>query len=761
MTGDPVKSVPLPSGPASLCFDKDEFMKPDFNVDKFVLECRRRVQLEDFRDDLSVYLKILRNAMIELINKDYADFVNLSSNLVGMDKAIGSLTKPLDQLKNEVLVVRNTMEEAISAVENKLRQRQQIKQGKACLQRLLNINKSVEKIERLLGIQSGSNHEAVQHCGSLNGQLIERVATEFNKLQFYVSKCRGLPLIENIKPRIGVITTSLQYSLEGSFLEGLDSGNTDMLRQCLRTYALIDKIRDAENLYRQHIVRPYMEVIITEQFIKSNHNGLKGMLDKILEFIPTHCKLLTEVTSRVSSGTGEAIRGYDFVVNSVWPEVVSSIEAKTSSIFAPGNPDIFQAKYLMSMEFLEKFECLCGSQASVQRLRDNPSYHTFMNKWSLPVYFQIRFQEIAGSFETSLFTPFNKCPAGDGQFLLISTESLWTSLERCWHPDVFLSPLCHRFFKLNLQMLARYATWLDEAYKEQIEDIPDTVHDQRGSRLAVGDVSGGMGEGRTTPTTGQGRTTPTSGQGRATPTTPQSPPITIAQVICLTSDAEKLSKLLPEFLQKTIIPMVKGLPEDAIKSLQECLDNSCEAIRSSLPQFYDYVVSDVTNQCAVHLKQANDIPRLYRRTNRDVPSKPSVYICSTVKHLSMFIDEHKDILGNQQKLTLCRKVFANLAKQYYTVTSEVLTSVKKMEDSLKRLKKVRGTDKGSGSLGMSDDDKIRQQFILDITNLGDQLSQFELDANAVEEYSTLLTLVEEARAAMTSTNSTDTNSTHT
>ncbi|WAR18458.1 COG2-like protein [Mya arenaria] len=543
MTGDPVKSVPLPSGPASLCFDKDEFMKPDFNVDKFVLECRRRVQLEDFRDDLSVYLKILRNAMIELINKDYADFVNLSSNLVGMDKAIGSLTKPLDQLKNEVLVVRNTMEEAISAVENKLRQRQQIKQGKACLQRLLNINKSVEKIERLLGIQSGSNHEAVQHCGSLNGQLIERVATEFNKLQFYVSKCRGLPLIENIKPRIGVITTSLQYSLEGSFLEGLDSGNTDMLRQCLRTYALIDKIRDAENLYRQHIVRPYMEVIITEQFIKSNHNGLKGMLDKILEFIPTHCKLLTEVTSRVSSGTGEAIRGYDFVVNSVWPEVVSSIEAKTSSIFAPGNPDIFQA----------------------------------------------------------------------------------------------------------------------------IEDIPDTVHDQRGSRLAVGDVSGGMGEGRTTPTTGQGRTTPTSGQGRATPTTPQSPPITIAQ--------------LPEFLQKTIIPMVKGLPEDAIKSLQECLDNSCEAIRSSLPQFYDYVVSDVTNQCAVHLKQANDIPRLYRRTNRDVPSKPSVY---------------------------------------YTVTSEVLTSVKKMEDSLKRLKKVRGTDKGSGSLGMSDDDKIRQQFILDITNLGDQ-----------------------------------------
>ena len=39
----------------------------------------------------------------------------------------------------------------------------------------------------------------------------------------------------------------------------------------------------------------------------------------------------------------DVVRGYDFLVNSVWPEVVSNIEARTSSIFAPGNPDIFHA----------------------------------------------------------------------------------------------------------------------------------------------------------------------------------------------------------------------------------------------------------------------------------------------------------------------------------------------------------------------------------------------------------------------------------
>ncbi|XP_059007907.1 conserved oligomeric Golgi complex subunit 2-like isoform X2 [Mustela lutreola] len=71
----------LPRGPDSLCFDKDEFMKEDFDVDHFVSDCRKRVQLEELRGYLELYYKLLKIAMVELINKDYADFVNLSTNL--------------------------------------------------------------------------------------------------------------------------------------------------------------------------------------------------------------------------------------------------------------------------------------------------------------------------------------------------------------------------------------------------------------------------------------------------------------------------------------------------------------------------------------------------------------------------------------------------------------------------------------------------------------------------------------------------------
>ncbi len=45
--------------------------------------------------------------MSDLINKDYPDFVNLSTNLVDLDKAINDLKLPLQAIKAEV-DVRNT-----------------------------------------------------------------------------------------------------------------------------------------------------------------------------------------------------------------------------------------------------------------------------------------------------------------------------------------------------------------------------------------------------------------------------------------------------------------------------------------------------------------------------------------------------------------------------------------------------------------------------------------------------------------------------
>ena len=75
----------------------------DFSLNKFLKKHNRAI-FDTLRDDLGSYLKSLRHSTIELINKDYEDFLNLSTDLIGLDKAINSIESPLNQLREEVIV---------------------------------------------------------------------------------------------------------------------------------------------------------------------------------------------------------------------------------------------------------------------------------------------------------------------------------------------------------------------------------------------------------------------------------------------------------------------------------------------------------------------------------------------------------------------------------------------------------------------------------------------------------------------------------
>lgn len=50
---------------------------------------------------------------------------------------------------------------------------------------------------------------------------------------------------------------------------------------------------------------------------------------------------LTTVMPLPHSEKGNTVPGYDFLVNSVWPEIVRALEEHLPSLFNPGNPDAF------------------------------------------------------------------------------------------------------------------------------------------------------------------------------------------------------------------------------------------------------------------------------------------------------------------------------------------------------------------------------------------------------------------------------------
>uniref|UniRef100_H2YCH6 Conserved oligomeric Golgi complex subunit 2 n=1 Tax=Ciona savignyi TaxID=51511 RepID=H2YCH6_CIOSA len=676
-------------------------MKDEFSVDHFVADCRRRVQLETLRQDLEIYFKVLKNAMIELINKDYADFVNLSSNLVGMNKAIELLREPLSKMKLDVGKVEDEMKLNVGEVEDALELQRGASEKRSLLSHMKGLLQAVDKIEHIQrSDDSNTGQQVLLEAIPIQFVLLDlpQLLTHFNFV-YFPTKPKNLS-------RISDVTSSLQSGLEDELVRGVAGGDTRAVHRCLNSYALIGKTRDAENLVRAHVVQPCLHEIMEEHGGDASLNKLKQMFNKILEFVPSQLKMLCDITS---GRQNQGIPGYDFMVNSAWPEIVMSLEKNIPELFASGDPDTFHKRYKLCMEFVSNYERQCGSQGSITRLRQSEAFNTLLTHWSLPVYFQIRqvlllfsvlqFQEIGGEFETTLCKEDLALSSGNDQtFRLKSSTVLWKCVERCWKDGVFLPSLLHRFWKLTLQLLSRYNAWIVGVKSEQ--------------------VAAGV--------------------------------FPLGKVAELILDIDAIVNKINAFYLDQIQPKVlkQGLKETDI--LQRALDQACTELTAHKDDLIKHIVTSLSSQSIAYLKQAQDVPRLFRKTNRPSPTDPSTYVNHLMKPIADFYEEQVGFVDATLLSHWLTQVATPVTDRFHQVVSEVLTSVRKMEESLIRLQKMRsGGKSSSGNLaslaGLSDDDKIRLQLFIDVTSFGKQMSDCGANVTEIPIYQKLLHLVEEAK----------------
>lgn len=375
----------LPAGPAEICFDKNEFMKKTFSVDEFLQEHRNAATLESMRDDLGLYLKVLRSAMIELINEDYADFVNLSSNLVGLDQSIQGIQTPLNGLKDEITSVRTTLENTMQEVNECLEQKRLLREHFKSVQSLTSARDSNRKLEKLLA-------EQLNDDSNLNPMLLERAAMELVKLKYNVQFChQHISRLEDPKglDQFDKVHDKLMDKVEKHFLKVLDDKKIDQLERCLRVYCTLGEYHAAEEIFRIKVVGKHMHPIISEISLQNAPQGLNGIYNQIIQFLNDRMRQLLLLTQPNDSAPA-TVQGFDFIINSFWVEVEKRIETHMTSIFAPGNPESFYQKYEHTIVFLEKIESVMKSRKQLDRFHELEQYKQFQSKWNLPVYFQVR-----------------------------------------------------------------------------------------------------------------------------------------------------------------------------------------------------------------------------------------------------------------------------------------------------------------------------------------------------------------------------------
>jgi len=232
-------------------------------------------------------------------------------------------------------------------------------------------------------------------------------------------------------------------------------------------------------------------------------------------------------------------------------------------------------------------------------------------------------------------------------------------------------------------------------------------------------------------------------------------------------DAAKMSEnKLSGILRSLVWPALgSDLTADSAKDyFIESSEESRVELRQNLSQLSDVITNRVSEKSAAYLKQVSDIPRLYRRTNRELPSKQCTYMTSLLEPIIHFssVTAKQSPQGTLHQWLIA--IFAKVSVKLLSNVSEVLDNVQKMEESLLRLRRVR--DKANSATkssaistageekiksetaerdkNVSDDDKIRLQLFVDLKHYLKTMESLGVQANEVTEVNKLESLVTEA-----------------
>ncbi|XP_075661883.1 conserved oligomeric Golgi complex subunit 2 [Castanea sativa] len=724
-------SDPLDSHP--LWFKPSLFLSANFDSESYISELRTFVPFDTLRSELESHRAALNHELIDLINRDYADFVNLSTKLVDVDASVVRMRAPLLELREKIEQYRASVDRSLVALKNGLKQRSEAASAKETLQILLDTFHVVSKVEKLIkelpsvpadwsngdvnvaernSMSNGISSQHVENGMNLRetqSMLLERIASEMNRLKFYIAHAQNLPFIENMEKRIQSASLLLDASLGHCFTDGLEHRDANAIYNCLRAYAAIDNTTSAEEIFRTTIVAPLIQKIIphgaSAVVAGSSIDELKNDYQQIKQCVEKDCKFLLEISSAENSG----LHVFDFLANSILKEVLSALQKGKPGVFSPGRPPEFLKNYKSSLDFLAHLEGYCPSRSAVAKFRAEAIYVEFMKQWSVGAYYSLRQQEIAGDLNSALTTtslvPIQNINSGQRnsrELTLKQSVTLLESLRACWREDVLVLSYADRFLKLSLQLLSRYSNWL----------------------------SSGLAARK------KGNTASSSGCEWAVSAVPEDFIYIIHDINCLAS--EVCGDYLGQVLQ--ILSSCSAVVLDSVK---QSILHGGKSLEDLVPLVINTIIEALVEKSVEDLRQLKGITATYRMTNKPLPVRHSPYVSAVLRPLKVLLEGERATiyLTRETRNELLLGAATDITGRYYELAADLVSVARKTESSLQRIRQGAQRRAGASSdvsdNNVSDTGKICMQLFLDIQEYGRNLAALGVEAATIPAFCSL------------------------
>ncbi|KAF0731796.1 hypothetical protein Ae201684P_006017 [Aphanomyces euteiches] len=705
------------------CFDASAFDAAEFNATLFLEECQGRNPIAQVHRDLELFMQSLENQMVAIIDKDYAEFLQLSIKLKGVNSSVLSLRTPLSQILERVQAVKESAYILVSKAENQVAELERIQRQKEELQMSISISERLHLVEGLLGLSheeaedKSENDTLDEHEGSLLASilapteqsiLLERAARIVLELQYRIAQAADIPHILAEEPRMALIERTLRERLEAEFATEIvpdnfyarehvmNATNVDHL---LRAYLLLQHPSIPEEMIARLVVQPFLDETMTRGRLDGGHRGscegLSSIYSSILSFVERTLGAVLRLSVCQSSIS------VDILGQSIWKPIHDTMRSKLAEVFTPANPDRFYHTYTTSMSFISSLEQFCTTKASLARFR--ATVKPFHDGWNVAIYFQLRQNELNQAITTSL----GKRPTEDilvrdvaGFAFPVSTQTLNMAVK-CWADGTYIASLLPQFARFLLHLLSTYCEYW---------------HDPLGRALLAAKAM-----------------TKTSFEDVNHPCL-----TSCDDVYCLGSDLHRFIHEVNGQVMPAVTARVSvALPdEDAATFVSQLLEDHIKALEAMELQCWDAAIFLVAEECKKVLPALRSIKGQYQMTNKPLPTTASMYVPTIARPLHEFLDKWGACLGSFAT-TLSTQVLLSNVDMYASLAFELLKSATELEESLRSRKTQRAMVSSALDDTVSDTDKMRRQLWLDMQELARISSTLTVDIAAFPSFQRL------------------------
>ncbi|EWM27738.1 component of oligomeric golgi complex 2 [Nannochloropsis gaditana] len=314
------------------CFDTSNFSSELFDPAALATSVTEVASLEVLRDHLQGYQRDVREELYQVINRDLADYLNLSSRLSGIDAEVLEIRAPLNEIVRHVRQTRDFAAMKRQILLNRLEERTQLENRKAILEKRVRFLCTLRGADNFLAMSGsifdsgiisfngsakakGFVHdpregigpsELVEHCKVLESISQALVSLMANIHCFPKSEEEdGMPTAQDMGLRLLHVEKKLLLRLGTIFRSvicpedliiplDLDeeressserkyyvSVNEKALRHCLRAYNALGRGGEAEKHIARMIMLPFVESNFTQSRLDGGARGSCSGLTKI------------------------------------------------------------------------------------------------------------------------------------------------------------------------------------------------------------------------------------------------------------------------------------------------------------------------------------------------------------------------------------------------------------------------------------------------------------------------------------------------